>query len=310
MLEAFDGYWRKTPAVKRLVMKVIPDESTRLAALKGGEVDIAYSIRGDLAKELQATPGLTLKSVVLQATNWIYFPEQWDPKSPWNKLQVRQAANLALDRKGMERGAVPRRLQDQQQHHPGNVRLLLAAAAGGLRSGEGAESCWPKPDIRTVSTPGRSGATAPIPISARSRSIRCSRSASARKLQPIERAAFASAYADKKLDKGILRGASGAFGNAATRLASFVVKGGSNVYGSYPDIDELFPKQAAELDPKKREAILHKMQQLVHEKAIYAPIWELAFINGVGPRLGESSFGRIGGFPYTAPFEDLTIQKG
>ncbi len=58
VLEAFDGYWRKTPAVKRLVMKVIPDESTRLAALKGGEVDIAYSIRGELAKELEATPGL------------------------------------------------------------------------------------------------------------------------------------------------------------------------------------------------------------------------------------------------------------
>ena len=81
-------------------MKVIPDESTRLAALKGGEIDIAYSIRGDLAKELQATPGLTLKSVVLQATNWVYIPEQWDPKSPWHKLQVRQAANLALDRNG------------------------------------------------------------------------------------------------------------------------------------------------------------------------------------------------------------------
>src|SRR5690348_14307453 len=46
VLEAFDGYWRKTPSVKRLVMKVIPDEATRLAALKQGEVDIAYSIRG------------------------------------------------------------------------------------------------------------------------------------------------------------------------------------------------------------------------------------------------------------------------
>ncbi len=91
------------------------------------------------------------------------------------------------------------------------------------------------------------------------------------------------------------------------RLSS---RAASNVYGSYPDIDELYPKQASELDPKKREAILDKMQQLVHEKAIYAPVWELAFINGVGPRLGESSFGRIGGFPYTAPFEDLTIQKG
>src|SRR5690242_15439762 len=101
VLEAFDGYWRKTPSVKRLVMKVIPDEATRLAALKRGEVDIAYSIRSELAEELRRTSGLTLKPVVLQAPNWLYFPEQWDSKSPWNKLEVRQAANLAIDRQGM-----------------------------------------------------------------------------------------------------------------------------------------------------------------------------------------------------------------
>ena len=69
-----------------------------------------------------------------------------------------------------------------------------------------------------------------------------------------------------------------------------------------------FQQQAAELDAKKREAILHKMQQLVHEKAIYAPIWQLAFINGVGPRVAESGFGRITGFVYTAPYEDLTLK--
>ena len=55
MLEAFDQYWRKKPAVKRLVFKVIPDETTRLAALKRGEVDIAYSVRGELAEELRKT---------------------------------------------------------------------------------------------------------------------------------------------------------------------------------------------------------------------------------------------------------------
>ena len=106
-----------------------------------------------------------------------------------------------------------------------------------------------------------------------------------------------------------MRGASGAFGNAATRLSSFVVKGGAYVYGSYPDIDELYPQQADELDAKKRGAILAKMQQLVHEKAIYAPIWQLAFLNGVGPRVGESGFGLIPGFPYTGPFEDITIKS-
>jgi hypothetical protein len=38
---------------------------------------------------------------------------------------------------------------------------------------------------------------------------------------------------------------------SATRLASFIVKDGAFVYGSYPDIDALFPQQAVELNPKK-----------------------------------------------------------
>ena len=112
----------------------------------------------------------------------------------------------------------------------------------------------------------------------------------------------------KKYTRGIIQGASGAFGNAATRLASFVVKGGAYVYGSYPDIDELFRSRPTSSTTKKRSAILEKMQQLVYEKAIYAPIWQLAFINGVGPRVGELAFGLIPGFAYTAPFEDITIK--
>ena len=99
VLEAFDRYWRKTSSVKRLVFRVIPDEATRLAALKRGEVDIVYSIRGELAEELQRTKGLTLKPVVIQSPFWLYFADQWDPKSPWHDERVRRAASLALDLK-------------------------------------------------------------------------------------------------------------------------------------------------------------------------------------------------------------------
>ena len=73
-------------------------------------------------------------------------------------------------------------------------------------------------------------------------------------------------------------------------------------------MDALYQQQAVELDHKKREAILHKMQQLVYERTVFAPIWQLAFINGVGPRVGESGFGRIARFPYTAPYEDITLK--
>jgi peptide/nickel transport system substrate-binding protein len=308
VLEAFEGYWRKMPNVKRLVMKVIPDESTRLAALKRGEIDIAYSIRGELAEELRNTPGLTLKPVVLQAPNWLYFPEQWDPASPWHDIRVRRAANLAIDREGMSKAlflgyckvtnnaVVPNTFEYYWQppaavYDPAQAKKLMAEAgrAGGFDAGllycDSSYSNMAEVSVNNLAEIG----------------IRA-------KLQPIERAGFFAGYGAKKYKRGIIQGATGAFGNAATRMEAFVVKGGAFAYGSYPDIDELFPKQAEELDPAKRKAILDKMQQMVHEKAIYAPIWQLGFLNGVGPRVGESGFDRIPGFAYTAPFEDLTIK--
>src|SRR5687767_5435480 len=54
-------------------------------------------------------------------------------------------------------------------------------------------------------------------------------------------------------------------------------------HGSYPDIDALFQEQATELDVKKREATLHKIQQLLHERTAFAHIWQLAIIVGIGP---------------------------
>src|SRR5262249_397646 len=81
------------------------------------------------------------------------------------------------------------------------------------------------------------------------------------------------------------QGASGAFGNAATRLEAFVAKGGAYAYGSYPDIDTLFAQQAAELDHARREATLHKIQQVVHDRTIYAHLWQLAFLNRARPRV-------------------------
>ena len=108
--------------------------------------------------------------------------------------------------------------------------------------------------------------------------------------------------------KNVIQSGPGAFGNAVARYEAYVIKGGPFVYGSYPDIDELYQQQTVELDHKRRESILHKMQQLVYERTVFAPIWQLAFLNGVGPRVGESGFGRIARFPYTAPYEDITIK--
>jgi len=41
VLEAHERYWRRTPAIQRLILKSVPEPATRLAMLKTGELDIA-----------------------------------------------------------------------------------------------------------------------------------------------------------------------------------------------------------------------------------------------------------------------------
>jgi peptide/nickel transport system substrate-binding protein len=307
VLEAFEPYWRKPPSVKRLVFKVIPDETTRLAALKRGEIDIAYSIRGELAEELKRSPGLTLKPAVVQGTFCVSFADQWDPKSPWHDPRVRKAASLAVDCKGINEALtlgyslvtgnpfVPDSYEFYWQppapiYDPAQAKKLLAEAGhpNGFDAG----------DYYCDSSYANIGEAVVDNLLAVGIKL---------KLRPIERAAFIKGYAEKTF-KNLIQAGPGAFGNAATRLEMQVVKGGAFSYGSYPDLDELYAQQAVELNRPKREALLHKMQQIVYERTIYAPIWQLAFINGVGPRVGESGFGRIPRFPYTAPYEEITLK--
>src|SRR5207244_8810507 len=107
------------------------------------------------------------------------------------------------------------------------------------------------------------------------------------KIRPLERASYNKEQGEKTF-RNLVLSASAAFGNAPTRLEAFVVAGGAYVYGSYPDIDGLFREQATELDRKRREATLNRIQQLVHDKAMFAPIMQLAAMGGFGPRVEES----------------------
>jgi len=306
VVEAFEGYWRKAPSIKRIVYKVIPDESTRLVALKRGEVDIAYSIRGELAAEIERTPGLTVRATVGSAPYYMYFPEQWDPKSPWHDKRVRLAAKYAIDYNSINKAltlghshitgsVMPENFEFYKQmpapeYNPDKARQLLAEAGypngfdAGFYTCDASYANLAEAVVNNLAAVG----------------IRA-------KLRPLERAAFFKGYAEKKY-KNIVQGASGAFGNVATRMQAFVVKDGLYSYGSYPEIDELFPLQAKEMNHAKRTEILHKMQDLLHDRVMYVGIWQLAFISGVGPRVEQSGIGLIKGYVFASPLEEITLK--
>jgi peptide/nickel transport system substrate-binding protein len=306
VLEAVGDYWRKAPSVKRIVMRSIPDESTRAAALKAGEVDLAYLFGGPIAAELRKSAGLRIVAPMLYGMYWLDFLDQWDPKSPWHDRRVRLAASLAMDRRainevemlglGRPTGSfVPPEFDfalkiDPPAYDPKRAKQLLTEA--GYPNGFDAGDLTPLPPYTSL---GEAVANYLQAVGIRSR------------VRTLERAAFISGWREKKLH-GLLIGATGAAGNAAARLEPFVTKTGIFAYGTAPDLEDLFDRQAREPDRKQREALLHQLQKGVADRVLTAPIFQQAFLCGVGPRVEEAGAGLIQGFPYSAPGEDLKLR--
>ncbi len=305
-LEAFGDYWRKAPQVKRLIMRSIPDETTRAAAVKTGEVDAAYLFVGAVAEDLKRSPGVRVVAPLLYGIYWLDFLDQWEPKSPWHDRRVRQAASLAIDRNainqaemlglGKAAGAfVPPEFDfalrlDPPAFDPKRAKQLMVEA--GYPNGFDAGDLTPLPPYTTVAEA--------VGGNLQAIGIRTS-------VRTMERATFLSAWREKKL-RGLLIGATGAAGNAATRLEAFFTKGGTYPYGTRPEIDDLFQRQAAENDRKQREALLHQIQKIVADQTLVAPIFQQAFLWGVGPRVEQPGAGLIQGYPYAAPCEDLKLK--
>jgi len=92
-------HWRGTPQFKRLVLLLVPEQSTRLAMVRTGEASIA-SIGPDAIREAQAG-GMRIVSVpgTMQAVYQFWGTYRPEAKgSPLTDIRVREALSLAIDR--------------------------------------------------------------------------------------------------------------------------------------------------------------------------------------------------------------------
>jgi peptide/nickel transport system substrate-binding protein len=237
---------------------------------------------------------------------WIEFADQWDAKSVWADKRVRLAVNHALDRQTINELAclgycppagviVPRVMDYARQtepipYDPGKAKQLLAEAGypNGFDAGE------------LVPIAGFLDVGEAVVNYLNAVGIRV-------KIRPMERAAFYAAWREKKL-RGLFITGAGAAGNAATRVETFIYSKGSYAYGGYADIDELFQKQASERDHAKREALLHRIQELTVERVMYAPIYDLRALMGVGPQVANHTINSIPMHPFPS-WEDVQLKK-
>lgn len=103
VMERFDAYYGGAPdlapvgpaCMQGAVFRVIPEASTRVAALLAGEVDIIQALPPELISTLEQTPGIQVKTVPGTQPKWVELNVN---APPFNDVRVRQALNYAVDK--------------------------------------------------------------------------------------------------------------------------------------------------------------------------------------------------------------------
>lgn len=102
VLERFDDYYGGSPEIPtvgpapaaRVIFEFMPEVSTRIAAIQGGDVHIIHMVPPDMVATLEADPNIEVKTV--EGTRMHMFEMNVD-RAPFDDVRVRQAVNYAID---------------------------------------------------------------------------------------------------------------------------------------------------------------------------------------------------------------------
>jgi peptide/nickel transport system substrate-binding protein len=108
MYEAADEHWRVVPEYKYLIIKAVPEESTRVAMLKTGDIDACLISEPSMA-DVEADADLTIdvweygcSSAImfggLSRPGTTYYEAGYHNQDPWADIRVREAMSIAIDR--------------------------------------------------------------------------------------------------------------------------------------------------------------------------------------------------------------------
>jgi peptide/nickel transport system substrate-binding protein len=98
VLEANEGYWGGAPLVKTVIFRAIPEDTTRMAGLQTGMVDIAVQVPPFMVDQMKGQ-GINIQSILGVKTAIIVINTL--APGPLQDKRVRQALNYAVDKKAI-----------------------------------------------------------------------------------------------------------------------------------------------------------------------------------------------------------------
>ena len=280
--EAFDEYWDKEhrPGVKELIIKLIPEDMTRVAAFKTGAIDWVDAVPPAMITDIKKMKGVKTASLLNGNNLFIQFNTH-QADTPFTDVRVRLAAAHAIDMDGIIKAMLFGQGQrytsvgkgtlgydptlKPYEYNPEKSRRLLREA--GYPNGFDVKFynlITPRePNIKEYGEAAAAYLTAV--------GIRC-------RIQGLEYVPWIKM--GRRRDAPEMDGViswmwgHGAVGDPGSPWAGHVhcYKPGTG-WGSYsytcdPEFDKLIEEQKKTMDPVKREAIIKKIGKMKYEKVI------------------------------------------
>ncbi|MGG1661930.1 glutathione ABC transporter substrate-binding protein [Brevibacillus sp. NRS-1366] len=96
-----DSYWGEKPKVDKVLYKVVPEDTTRIAMVEAGEAHIGDQLPVTEVERAQATPSMNLVRAEGLGVEYIGFNVQ---KKPFDDVRVRQAVAHAIEKEAIVKG--------------------------------------------------------------------------------------------------------------------------------------------------------------------------------------------------------------
>ena len=294
--QALDKHWRVVPQFKELVYRFVPDDATRVAMLRSGEADIIELPRS-LKREIEGAgfearralwPGVVVFGVM--GGQYLKDRPTYNPKVPWLDRRVREAMNLAINRKALiehlflgeaQAATVPvipswvKELNNPTwkpyPYDPDRARKLLAEA--GHPNGFTAEwRAYPMP-----------GSPEMIPVS-KALQADLAKVGVKLDLKLTEFQTNRPQMRDRRMAGIGFLHRSGIPPDPATNLAIFYTAGGIAGAVEAPELEDLFTRLAKTADPRERAKIIRAVGDIVYQDHYVIPLVDIYALFGVNPK--------------------------
>jgi peptide/nickel transport system substrate-binding protein len=290
--EAWEEYWRRTPATKTIVVKGIRDNAARLAAMQTGELDLAFGMTGKVFPQVVADRNLRW---VPNFTGpwWIMFPGYNEPESPFHDKRVRQAVSLAINREFLVR---------QETEGVGKVwGNWISPENRDALKGDGKD--LPVPEFN-VEKGKQLLAQAGFPngfefewfvpfvpyFDMGERILTDLRAVGIRgKLQSLEGPAFRGKIGQGRKgfpgNRTIVQNIDPRPGGAKANVGIYAVCGSPSSQVCEPHIEKLWARHQATTDLEERDRLIKSIQRTLIDEYYFVPIYWNPFVHAVGPKV-------------------------